>query len=681
MKKNTLRRRGTAAAVTVSVIAASGAIAYFASQLTASGTTSGGDFEAATSLDLDGSLYPVEVTSYPTPTAADLFAVKGETGVATGSLTLGTTAPFAFAQLTGIDALDSAVDNGPQQDDLWVLLCNTDAASEADCYGPYHAAADAIVGAEYIQVDNVRTQLDDRTLTAYAVLLESGVEQDSGVTTDLTLNWYFQTGVQEPDVSGAEPPLNSDDDSIPDVDDNCHLVDNEDQADFDDDGVGDACDEDIDGDGFPNADDPDDFDPSVPAPDDDFDGVPNSADPEPNGISFPEATWPVSGTGSTANISISGTMVNATVYEFQTDSDPAQLNGEDFTGWEYAQIGKTVEVWVHNPGDETTPWAGSSLPATVEADGEISVDVEPILTGRDLYGTPVTIRVAPNPVSNPNEASYYFVPKELLFVAPLGVDAIAIADLIDDHHSAAELDPELSVLGLEGDLQSPVIFTEGDGGSAAGLPNGDGTVGHFEASYGGLTGPSPVIGLGEGADLIVTGYERDGGNWSTVAAGTPVRVEIRQHVLNEAGEYEYVSPAKAGNPGGNEAGKWYDDADGAGQVAVDLDAFEFVPNALTQIWVEIDEGRGGDSSRESYLMVPKEQLLTATGGDPSALQVADNMDDRSFTSLANTLADIVESLMQGDTSVSDQIRAFAEEGDPEASEPFWTPVYIGSAPA
>lgn len=61
------------------------------------------------------------------------------------------------------------------------------------------------------------------------------------------IRWEFQVG----DTEGA-PILDTDNDGIPDDQDNCPLAANADQQDTDGDGIGDACDPDIDGDDIPN---------------------------------------------------------------------------------------------------------------------------------------------------------------------------------------------------------------------------------------------------------------------------------------------------------------------------------------------------------------------------------------------------------------------------------------------
>jgi len=59
----------------------------------------------------------------------------------------------------------------------------------------------------------------------------------------------------EEDCEGDECEIDSDEDGVPDVDDNCPLEANPEQEDEDEDGEGDMCDDDIDGDDFLNEED------------------------------------------------------------------------------------------------------------------------------------------------------------------------------------------------------------------------------------------------------------------------------------------------------------------------------------------------------------------------------------------------------------------------------------------
>ena len=77
------------------------------------------------------------------------------------------------------------------------------------------------------------------------------------------------------------PDSDSDDDGVPDDDDNCPNVANADQADLDGDGQGDACDSDIDGDGVGNGTDNCSRTPNPGQEDADGDGIGDECDPFP----------------------------------------------------------------------------------------------------------------------------------------------------------------------------------------------------------------------------------------------------------------------------------------------------------------------------------------------------------------------------------------------------------------
>ena len=100
-------------------------------------------------------------------------------------------------------------------------------------------------------------------------------------------------------IGGGTPPVDSDNDGIPDHIDNCPSVYNPDQADSDNDGVGDACEggTDSDGDGVPDGEDncPHTYNPDQA--DSDGDGVGDACEytPTPPDIDITVSSWVVAG--------------------------------------------------------------------------------------------------------------------------------------------------------------------------------------------------------------------------------------------------------------------------------------------------------------------------------------------------------------------------------------------------
>lgn len=155
----------------------------------------------------------------------------------------------------------------------------------------------AIQGASARQV-GVGTVLDHLLLTvgAQQITMASGIGRgnadaalqlrSSGTGAVASSNFDAITVDLDPGCR-TSPSGNQDGDAWCDHLDNCPLVANDDQADFDGDGVGDACDNDIDGDGVPNAID---NCPLVPNPnqsDLDGDGVGDACDPDIDGDGIP----------------------------------------------------------------------------------------------------------------------------------------------------------------------------------------------------------------------------------------------------------------------------------------------------------------------------------------------------------------------------------------------------------
>jgi len=90
----------------------------------------------------------------------------------------------------------------------------------------------------------------------------------------------------------AQPPIDSDNDGVPDASDNAPLIPNADQTDTDGDGIGDVADPDIDGDGVLNVDD---NAPNVPNPgqeDQDGDGLGDVVDTDDDGDGIPDVDDP-----------------------------------------------------------------------------------------------------------------------------------------------------------------------------------------------------------------------------------------------------------------------------------------------------------------------------------------------------------------------------------------------------
>ena len=120
-----------------------------------------------------------------------------------------------------------------------------------------------------------------------ATIASTGADDTTiGGTTDETgpLTGSTGTGTPETGTTGGDTEnFDGDGDGVPDPDDNCEAIANEDQQDTDDDGTGDSCDDDDDDDQLP---DPDDNCPLVANPlqeDSDQDGIGDACDEDGDG--------------------------------------------------------------------------------------------------------------------------------------------------------------------------------------------------------------------------------------------------------------------------------------------------------------------------------------------------------------------------------------------------------------
>ena len=121
----------------------------------------------------------------------------------------------------------------------------------------------------------------------------------------------------EAGTNGVNPPLDTDNDGIPDATDNCPFVSNANQADLDQDGLGDACDPDDDNDGVA---DPADNCPTVAnanQADGDSDGIGDACDPNLND-------------GPTGDLDGDGVLNNVDNCPTTPNSDQLNTDGDSF---------------------------------------------------------------------------------------------------------------------------------------------------------------------------------------------------------------------------------------------------------------------------------------------------------------------------------------------------------------
>jgi hypothetical protein len=165
-----------------------------------------------------------------------------------------------------------------------------------------------------------------------------------GANADGTPN--FATGEQV--LSGGTAPIDSDSDGVPDTADNCTMVPNADQADFDGDGAGDACDADDDDDGVADGEDAFPLDPAESA-DADADGVGDNGDNCPATANAGQEDADADGTGDAC------------------EETPPDLTPDAFAFTQRNDVATSVYV-----ASETVTLSGFTLPLDISVAGGTS---------------------------------------------------------------------------------------------------------------------------------------------------------------------------------------------------------------------------------------------------------------------------------------------------------------------
>ncbi len=163
-------------------------------------------------------------------------------------------------------------------------------ALDIELFGAIHGAVDRRVQVAYA-LDHLLLSLPAQQIATFAGIGRGNADAPVGLRqsgTTAVASSDFDGVVVDLDAScRTDPERNVDGDAWCTLRDNCPLIHNDDQLDFDGDGVGDPCDADLDGDGI---DDPLDNCPLTPNPDQrdtDGDGIGDACDPDIDGDGIP----------------------------------------------------------------------------------------------------------------------------------------------------------------------------------------------------------------------------------------------------------------------------------------------------------------------------------------------------------------------------------------------------------